>query len=393
MERSSDPRLDAAAAALRDKLPLLRSGVALNHAGVAPQPESGAVSAFEQRRTSMLPGAALESCNGLKTRIRAAYARILGVSPAEIAITRHTAEGVNIVAQGFPWQRGDRILTVSVEYPSNVYPWWNLRERGVETVTVKERDGRVDMDEFLAAIDDKVRLVAVSHVEFASGFAFDLPRLALECRARGVFLFVDIAQSIGLLPVDLRMVDAASWPTWKWLMGPLGMGGFYLCERRLPMIRPVYVGTDGMIPTPDYLDYRFEFRPGAARFEYSSENTLGLIGTAEALDRLEPLIVPEIGDAVARRVLSLGDELIALLSPLGFKLYSSRMEGERSGIFSFVPPGEPSLYAGRLRKAGVEIAVRGGRLRFSPHFYNNTEDLQRVARALSGAETSTVLSP
>lgn len=335
------------------------------------------------RRARLLPRAALEMTRGLKDRIRSSYARMLGVSPAEIAITRHTAEGVNIVAQGYPWKPGDRVLTVNVEYPSNVYPWLNLRNRGVEVISFPERQGRVDLAEFLAAIDERVRLVAISHVEFASGFAFDLDRVARECRERAVFLFVDIAQSIGVLPVNLRLVDAAAWPAWKWLMGPLGMGGFYLSKRRLPMIQPLFVGTDGMVSTSDYLEYRFEFKADASRFEYSTDNTLGLLGSAESLSSLEPLLVTEAGDALAKRVFSLEDALVSLMESNGLRLYSSRVEGERSGILSFVTPGEPGLYAARLRERGVEVAVRGGRLRFSPHFYNNEEDLQRVARAMS----------
>lgn len=382
MDPSIDVRIEAAAASLREALPLLDAGVALNHAGVAPQPESEAVAEFERRRARTLPGTALDWAGGLKSRIRDAYARMLGVSPAEIAITRHTAEGVNIVAQGFPWKPGDRVLTVNVEYPSNVYPWWNLRDRGVEIVSVPEREGRVDLDAFLAAIDERVRLVAISHVEFASGFAFDLDRVARECRAREVFLFVDIAQSIGVLPVDLRQVDAAAWPTWKWLMGPLGMGGFYLSERRLPMIRPLFVGTDGMVSTPDYLDYRFEFRPDASRFEYSSENTLGLLGTEASLSRLGPLIGPECGDKLTRRVFTLCDSLIALMESKGSRLYSSLRKGERSGILSFITPGPPAALASQLRRDGVEVAVRAGRLRLSPHFYNNQADIRRVADAL-----------
>jgi selenocysteine lyase/cysteine desulfurase len=373
--------IDMAAAAIRAKLPLLNSGVALNHAGISPQPESESVAEFERRRARLLPGAALQMADGLKNRIREGYARLLRVSPSEIAITRHTAEGVNIIAQGFPWKPGDRVLTVDVEYPSNVYPWRNLSALGVEMVSIPEREGRVDQDEFLAAIDRGIRVVAISHVEFASGFTFDLTRIAGECRARGVFLFVDIAQSIGVLPIDLSLVDAAAWPAWKWLMGPLGMGGLYISERMLPLIRPVFVGTDGMVPTRDYLEYRFEFRADASRFEYSTENTLGLIGTAEALNRMEPLLARDAGDAVARRVFGLGAELIDTLESKGFRLYSSRAEGERSGIFSFVAPGAPGESARRLRQNGVEAAVRGGRLRLSPHFYNNRDDLQRVARA------------
>ncbi len=377
-----DTRVDTAAREIRNRLPLLETGVALNHAGVSPQPESGTIAEFEESRARLLPGEGLARISGLRDEIRSLYSELLHVLPAEIAVTKHTAEGVNLIAQGFPWRQGDRILTVSVEYPSNVYPWWNLRDRGVEVVPVPEREGRVDLDEFVGAIDERVRMVAISHVEFASGFRFDLARLSDACRARGVFLFVDIAQSIGFVPIDLRLVDAAAWPMWKWLMGPIGMGGLYVSASRLESIRPVFVGSDGMVPTPDYLDYRFEFRPDARKFEYSSENVLGMIGTAEALRRIVPLFGDEAADVVARRVWSLGDRIISSLEERGFRLYSSRLPGERSGIFSFVTPSDPAPIAARLRRSGVEVAVRGGRLRISPHFYNNEADVERLLVAL-----------
>ena len=373
---------EAAARDLRERLPLLKSGVTLNHAGISPQPESRAIADFEELRARLLPGDGLARISGVRDEIRRIYAGLLHVSPAEIAITRHTAEGVNFVAQGFPWRQGDRILTVSVEYPSNVYPWWNLRDRGVEVVPVPEREGRVDLDEFLGAIDERVRMVAISHVEFASGFCFDLERISAACRARGTFLFVDIAQSIGVLPIDLRLVDAAAWPTWKWLMGPIGMGGLYIAAHHLESIRPVFVGSDGMVPAADYLDYRFEFRPDAGRFEYSTENVLGLIGVAGALRRIAPLFGDDVADVVARRVFDIGEQLISRLEERGFRLYSTRLPGERSGIFSFATPGNPAQIAARLRRSGVEVAVRSGRLRVSPHFYNNAEDIERLLKAL-----------
>lgn len=373
---------DSAAGGLRARLPLLEDGVSLNHAGISPQPASAAIADFEETRAGLLPGEVLARISGLRDEILRLYAGMLHVTPAEIAITRHTAEGVNLIAQGFPWKTGDRIVTVSVEYPSNVYPWWNLRNRGVEIVPVTEREGRVDLGELLGAIDERVRMVAISHVEFASGFCFDLERLSARCRAMGVFLFVDIAQSIGLLPIDLRLVDAAAWPTWKWLMGPIGMGGLYVAANRLESIRPFFVGTDGMVPTADYLDYRFEFRPDARRFEYSTGNVLGLIGVAEALRLIAPLFGNGAGDVVLRRVLETGDLLISQLQERGFRLYSSRRPGERSGIFSFVTPGNPAQIASRLRRGRVEVAVRGGRLRISPHFYNNAADIERLVTAL-----------
>lgn len=374
--------LERMAREIRAGLPLLETRVALNHAGVAPQPASDEIAEFERMRCVRLPGEALAAVRAARRELREGYAALLGVTASEIAVTHHTAEGVNVVAQGFPWRPGDRIVTVSVEYPSNVYPWWNLRERGVETVVVPEREGRVDLDELEAAVDERVRLVAISHVQFASGFTMDLDRVAGICERSGAFLFVDAAQSIGVLPLDYRRVDAAAWPTWKWLMGPLGMGGLYVRRERLEMLRPPFVGVDGMVQTVDYLDYRFEFKPDASRFEYSSENTLGVLGSLAAVRRMAALRPAIAAGNVASSVLALGDRLAAALETRGYSLYSPRGEGERSGIFSFRTPGDPHERLARLRARGVEAAVRACRLRFSPHFYNTPEDIDRALEAV-----------
>jgi selenocysteine lyase/cysteine desulfurase len=374
----------AAAASIRDRLPLLRDRLALNHAGIAPQPLSDRVARFESARAERTPSEVLAAVASTRPRVRDLYARMLNVAASEIAITKHTAEGVNFIAQGFPWKSGDNIVTASGEYPSNVYPWWNLRDRGVEIRTAAEREGRIEIKSLADLIDGRTRMLALSHVEFASGFAFSISDLVELCRPRGIFLFLDIAQSIGSIPVDLSGVDAAAWPNWKWLMGPIGMGGFFLAERRLEMIRPVFVGSDGMVPTSDYLEYDFRFRPGAARFEYSTENVLGLLGVQESLELFSPLL--DSGrrdqDSVTARIFALGDELVAHLEPLGFHPFHSRKPGERSGILTFRTPSDPSEALARLKGANIEAAVRGGRLRLSPHFYNISGDLAAVRAAL-----------
>lgn len=377
--KTSADGLRDAIEATRAALPLLEDSLALNHAGIAPQPLSAAVAAYEESRGRRLPLSALGAVASARPRIRELYGRLLGVAAEEIAITKHTAEGVNVIAQGYPWRDGDEILTVNVEYPSNVYPWWNLEGRGVRVRTVPERDGRVDLEELEAAVTPRTRMLALSHVEFASGFTFAIPDLVALARRHGLFLFLDIAQSIGAVPVDLSGVDAAAWPTWKWLMGPIGMGGFFLARRHLETIRPLFVGSDGMVPTADYLEYNFTPRPDAARFEYSTENVAGLVGCREALERLVP-----IADLVPGAIAAIDERVIALMTERGFRLYSSRRPGEASGILSFVSPADPAPVMERLKAARVECALRAGRIRLSPHFYNTPGDLDRLAAALDG---------
>ncbi|MBL4889989.1 MAG: aminotransferase class V-fold PLP-dependent enzyme, partial [Candidatus Lindowbacteria bacterium] len=281
------------------------------------------------------------------------------------------------------WKQGDRILTVSVEYPSNVYSWWNIKDKGVEIVTVEERNGRVDMDEFIDSIDETITLVAISHVEFASGFMFDLDRVAKVCRERNVFLFVDIAQSAGVMSVDLSNVDAAAWPTWKWLMGPLGMGGFYLAAQHLETIKPVFVGTDGMEPQADYLTYDFKLLDSAQRFEFSTGNCIGAIGVFDALERVQDILGPRPENSpLMSAVLSNCDRIIERFTEFDVSLYSSQNAGERSGILSFETAGDPAEVAAGLTEANIEVAARGGRLRISPHYYTTDEDIDRLCSAM-----------
>lgn len=377
--------IDTMTKSFREALPVLGKKLPLNHAGISPQPASGTVGGFEARRSGELPGEVLAQIIEAKARVKFLYGRLLSVPVSSLALTKNTAEGVNFLAQGFPWRSGDRILTVSTEYPSNVYPWWNIRDRGVEILTVPEREGRVDWEEFEAALASGVRLVAISHVEFASGFAFDLKRVSEACRDRGVFLFVDIAQSIGSIPVDLSLVDAAAWPTWKWLMGPLGAGGFYLDQRHLETVTPIFVGTDGMKPGRNYLDYCFEFQQDVSRFEYSTENALAIFGVLDALERLAPLL-GDGGPGIAplsERIFENGKRVIEIMKAKDCTLFSSRAASQKSGILSFVTPGDPAELVGKLSAAGIETACRGDRLRISPHFYNNEDDLSRLERAMS----------
>ena len=377
--------LENTIAAVRAGLPRLERGPSFNHAGIAPQPLSDAVQIAERMRAERPYTKLFEHVAGVTKRIRAGWARMMNVQPVEIGITHHTAEGVNVIAQGLDWQRGDRIVTIDVEYPSNVYPWWNLRGRGVEVTAVPERDGRVVLDELIGAIDDATRLVAVSHVQFASGYTIDLNQLGAACRARNVLLFVDVAQSLGALPVDLSQVDAAAWPTWKWQLGPIGMGGIYVAQRCNERIRPAFVGSDGMIPGTDYLDYRFEFRPGAARFEYSTANLLGLIGIDGAVARLAPLFDPahESMPEATQRIFATIDRIIERMRPLGFESFSTIDPVQRSGIMMFDSVHDPDAIVAGLIERGIDTACRGGRLRLAPHFYNNEEDVDRLITALT----------
>src|SRR5262249_9660170 len=148
--------------------------------------------------------------------------------PLDIAFVKNTSEGIGIAAEGFPWQVGDNIITAAEEYPANIYPWLNLKSRGVEVRFVETRDRRLWIDDFKSLMDSRTRLLSVSSVEFASGFRNDLVALGELCRQRGILFFVDAIQSLGILPLDVRQtpIDFLAADGHKWLLGPEGAAIF-----------------------------------------------------------------------------------------------------------------------------------------------------------------------
>ncbi len=356
----------------------------LNHAGVAP------ISSRVQEALARYAGEASRSgawrygefYDAEIERVRGRAAELLGATPEEVAFVKNTTEGLGLVATGLDWQRGDQVVTCDLEYPSNVYPWWSLAERGVETVMLRGHDGRLP----LAAVEDalsspRARLLALSSVEFGSGFRNDLDALGRLCRERGVLFCVDGIQSLGCLPTDVEAsgVDFLAADGHKWLCSVEGAGLFYCSRRVIDRVTPRIVGWRSVTDNHDYDRYHTELQPGAGRFEEGTPNTPGIFALGAAIDLLLELGV----EAIAQRVLALTDRLVAGLEARGAHLLSPRGPGEASGIVSFQLGSEPpDRTAARLRAQGVFVVVRRGGVRASPHFYNDEAEIDRLLDAL-----------
>jgi selenocysteine lyase/cysteine desulfurase len=233
----------------------------------------------------------------------------------------------------------------------------------------------------LQAIDASTRVVAISMVQFSSGFCVDLASLAELCRERGIFLVADGMQAVGAMPVDVhrRGPDFLACASHKWLLAPFGMGWFYCRRELLERLRPVEVGVDSVVRRDSFLDYRLELLPSAARFECGQINVTGVPGLQAALNLLT--------DAGKERVWStienLNARLVDGLSRRGYHVVSSRRDGERSGIVSFQHERHDSAaIRQRLHDADVIVSLREGLVRVSPHFYNTAEEIDRLLAAL-----------
>lgn len=370
-------------AEIRNLFPITQQYTYLNHASVAapPRPVVEAMSRYLVER-GMGGSDALICWDDSAERIRQAVAHFIGAHRDEIVFTSSISHGLNIVAAGLDWRSGDNLISAETEFTANVYPWTNLRRRGVEVRFTPARDNRILVEDVATMIDHRTRLVAISFVEFSTGYRNDLDALAALCQERGVYLCVDSIQGLGALqftvqqtPVDFLAAHAA-----KWLLGPIGAAFLYVRRDLLPLLDPVMTGWRAVVDRDDYYCYDSPLRQGGERFEAGSLNSIGLVGLEAALRLLQSVGLAEI----EARILALTDTLIAGLQDRGCTLTTPiSHRRERSGIVCFRQPGiDTAVLAERLNAAGILVSQRGDVIRVSPHFYNTQEDLERLLHSL-----------
>ena len=320
-------------------------------------------------------------CRYADTTVKERIARLIGGRPDEIAFIKNTTEGLATVANGLDWRDGDNAIIADIEYPSNVYCWMKLASRGVGLRWVKNRNGRILVDDLADLIDKRTRLISLSAVQFSNGFRQDLASTSELCSRRGVLLNLDGIQWVGALSLDLSKykVDFLSAGGHKWLLAPIGTGFFYCRSSALDSLDPPTVGYHTVDKGEDHMDYELIYRPGAGRFEEALVNFPGIWGLDAAV-RIQLALGQQ---AIERHILGLNALAAEKLRRKGFRIVSPTGEGERSGILSFRHPQLASdEIAGRLSQAGVDVAVRGNALRISPSYYNDEQEVVRFIDAL-----------
>lgn len=370
----------------RSLFPLTGHYIHMNHAGVSPMSERGRA-AIERVIDGMLNRPYREGWSQDEAdRVRRLVARLINAAPECVTLTRSTAHGMSLLAQGLDWNAGDNVVGADGEYPANVYPWMALEPRGVEFRRVAPVDGRVTYDSVMKRVDSRTRVVALSHVEFWNGYRTDIAAVGAECRRRGVVFAVDVMQSAGGLKLDVGSVpvDFCAAGAGKWLLGPAGIGFAYCHAALLERLRPVVVGIGSVQGFDRYFEYDLTFRPDARRFE---ESVVSLLDTAALGAALEILL--EAGtDVVERRVLALARRLAQGLAGHGYEIIEPwpRTEAESSGIVSFRNPRATANEILRdLTSANVIARIHRDFVRLSPHFYNTDEEVDRVLAVLAPA--------
>jgi selenocysteine lyase/cysteine desulfurase len=326
-------------------------------------------------------------------RVRAKYARLINAESDEIAFTKNVSEGLNHIAASLPWQAGDNVVMCrELEHPNNIYPWLNLQERfGVEVRAIPDRDGAVDVEAMVAAIDSRTRLLTVASVTFAPGFRTDVETLGRACRENDVFFLVDGVQSVGVIETDVRrlMIDGMAVSTQKALLGLYGMGFLYCRQEWADRIRPAAlarfsVDLGGDVHEATMGDDGYDLMPGARRFDIGNYNFPAAIAVEPSLD-----LLLELGpSAIEAYACGLSHRLAAGLHQLGLPVSGGPPGPHLAHIVTagdYKPDqhdasGDPetdALYH-HLSENDVHLTVRRGMLRFGLHIYNDESDVERV---------------
>lgn len=314
----------------------------------------------------------------INSRARQAAARLVGANVEDVALTQNTTHGMNLGAAAVDWQAGDRVISTTTEHPGCLVPLHNLGRRfGVETTLVSPP---ITPEKIEASITPKTRLIALSHVDWTTGEVLPLKEICALARERGILTLVDGAQSVGNIPVNLPETgaDMYAFTGHKWLLGPEGMGAFYVrpgCE--VPSANTGYASlAEGA--TFD-LSGDYELRPGARRFEASTVSPTLAGGFAAAADALN-----ERGAKGFQQIRRRADLLLDRLSELpGLTLRSPRPA--QSGLVSFeiedIAPKNAVEHLLEQRFVVRFIPAPHPYVRVSTHLFNTDEELEALARA------------
>ncbi len=373
--------------------PAKKNGLFLAHCAISPmqrQAKEAAQGFLEAMAEGGIKG--LPPYFSLLPRFHQKCAGLFKTDPKNISSIHNTAEGMCLIANGYPFQSGDEIISYIHEFPSNHYPWRLQEKRGVKLVLLGDCDPlgsfsdvksprAWSMEELEAKVSSKTRIVALSHVQFTSGYAADLRELGSFCKERNIDLVIDGAQSVGCLPLypEEYNVAAVAVSTWKWLMGPFGAGLLYTSTEFREKIAVTMVGSSSMQQGLEYLDHTWNPHVDGRKFEYS---TISWEHLAALNGLLDAVFLRYSMEDIRAEVLHLQD---VFLHHLDLDLFVPLLfpDLHRSGILAILPECDCQELVSNVGKHGVVATVRSDYVRIAPHFYLTADDMKRAAECFN----------
>lgn len=371
--------------AARELFPYTASGrIYLNHAGTSPL-STRVIRAMDQYLHERSVGI-LETYQGdleLVRKLRSSLSALINAEgPERISLQASTSDSINLVAAGLPWKSGDRILLNDLEFPANIYPYLNLKRFGVELDFIESRDGMVTPEMIEDALTPRTRLLALSAVQFLSGHRADLRAIGSLCRSRGVMFAVDAIQAVGATGIDVQhmQIDALSAGAQKWQMGPHGTGFLYITQELQSRIHQQYLGWLSVQDPWEFRNLEQPLAVSARRYEGGSLNFPGIHGYHASVATLLEFGLSAIEDHLLDLTTILFTQLAGLQQ---VKLITPENRSARAGIVTIqLPSGiDGNRFLRKMEQEGITPALREGKIRFSPHFYNTPDEMERTAEA------------
>jgi selenocysteine lyase/cysteine desulfurase len=379
--------------ALRESFRALRAAefpwtadtVYLNNAAIGPIPERTrrALDEFTAKRTAphLLPDR--ELFGGLAAA-RLGIAHLLNADPSEIALATNTSFGLHLAARALPLTPGDIVLLSDKEFPANVYPWLLLKKEGIAVEVARcGPEGWPDEEHLLERLrDPRVRVLAVSFVQFSNGYRADLKKLGAACRANGTYLVVDGIQGVGNSVLDVREtpVDILACGGQKWLLSPWGSGFVYVRKELIPALEPTITGWMAFEGTDDFsrlTEYNPTFRADARRFEMVTLPFQDFVGMTSSLGLLLEIGIRDIAEVTR----AIHEPVVKWARENGVRIASPLQERHRSAILCVAPPKAAEAFHA-VKRARIVCSLREGAIRLSPHCYNTLEEMEKVVEVL-----------
>lgn len=366
----------------RAEFPVNDECVYLNHAAVAPWPESArrAVSEFATENVA-LGASQYPQWLSVEQSLKRNIEQLIDAPSGSVALVKNTSEALSFVAYGLQWQAGDVVVISDQEFPSNRIVWESLADKGVKVIEVSlpEHDPEAEL---LAAIAQKPRLLSISAVQYATGLRLDIERLGQACRQHNVLFCIDAIQAVGAQPFSVvqNLCDFAMADGHKWMLGPEGLGFFYVRPEVIEQLSIMEYGWHMVADAGNYTTREWQPAADARRFECGSPNMLGAYALNASTGLLLKVGLPQVEYAIAERIQYLRDGL----AELGAQFVNPLLEQRPSGIltFHFWQADSAKMYQ-LLMRSGVICANRGGGIRFSPHFHTPQETLDEAIEAVA----------
>ena len=362
------------------EFPLSPELIYLNHAAVAPWPKrtSFAVKDFAEQNTLYGSSFYLDWLKK-ETELRVQLQSLLNApSVADIALVKNTSEALSFVAYGLDWNPGDNIVSSNQEFPSNRIVWQSLADQGVEFREADLANADTPEDALFALADEHTRLITISSIQFASGLRLDIDKIGQFCQQNNILFCIDAIQSLGAVQFDVQkcQADFVMADGHKWMLGPEGLGVFYTSPVAREKLKLTQYGWHMMKNVHNYENKPWDIHPTAQRFECGSPNMLGIHAFSASLS-----LLLEIGmETIEKQVLANANYLMeAIKLHPSLQLLTGETKRLQSGIviFKHTKMTKQALYA-QLQKNHVVCAMRGEGIRFSAHFYNSTEELDKA---------------